>query len=203
MDYSSFMSSPRWKLLEIMAHQPSSPSELALAMETSVAYVSQQLKLLEAANLVSKKRTGRAEKGKPRMLFSLSGEMAYFVALINGSPFRKLLHLTEHHKIILKIWLLDNKDIHKVIEKIYHALEEELSEIKNISFSTKFSRLLIVTDSKKVKSKIESLSKSIENKVDLKIVTESELKKYPLGELSPIYDPKKLFLDNELKGGDV
>jgi predicted transcriptional regulator len=203
MDYSSFMNTPRWRILEILAKQPSSPTELALGIETSIAYVSQQLKLLEAANLVAKKRTGRAEKGKARTLFSLNGEMVYFVALINGSPFRKLLHLTEHHKIIMKIWLLENKEIHKIIEKIYLEIEEDIHEIKNISFNTKTSKLLIVSDSKKVKSKIESLSKHVNEKIECRILTENELKKIPKEEISPIYDPKKMFLDNELKGGNV
>jgi DNA-binding MarR family transcriptional regulator len=69
MDIDSFFTSPRWKVLEILAKTPSSPMEISKQLNTSIAYISQQLKLLEAAGLVTKVRTRATERGKPRTLF--------------------------------------------------------------------------------------------------------------------------------------
>ena len=108
MDYDSLLGYPRWKMLEFLMKQPSSPLELSLKMKTSVAYISQQLKLLEAVGLVSKERTGLAERGKPRTLFSITKELAHISVLSKNATVKKLLALTDYHKSIINIWLVDN-----------------------------------------------------------------------------------------------
>ena len=63
MELDSFLASPRWEILKIISEKPSSPIEIAKKTKTTVSFISQQLKLLEAARIVSKEKTGAFEKG--------------------------------------------------------------------------------------------------------------------------------------------
>jgi len=190
--------------LEILARKPSSPVEISREINTSVAYVSQQLKLLEAGSLVVKKRTGLAEKGKPRIIFSLSNEILQLNILMNKLPARKLLHLTDYHKLILRIWLLENSDLHYYLEKLYWKIEDSLDDINGIFVDTSLTKpkIIVVSDSKKLKSKIDSFLKEADGKLDCSIISNSEFKKFSPKNLHTIYDPKVLLLNRELKGGD-
>ena len=63
MELDSFLASPRWDILRIISENPYSPIEIAERTKTTVSFVSQQLKLLEAAGLVKK------ENQEPSFLF--------------------------------------------------------------------------------------------------------------------------------------
>ncbi len=85
--------------------------EIAERLQTTTSFVSQQLKLLEAAGLVKKEKTGAFEKGKPRSLFSISEESLYIIPLARNTPDKTLLKLTAEHKAIVNIWCLENKNL--------------------------------------------------------------------------------------------
>jgi len=204
MDFDLFFSTPRWRILEILAKKPSSPVEISQKIKTSVAYVSQQLKLLEAANLVTKTRTGSVEKGKPRTVYSISREIAQFSVLMNKLPSRKLVHLTDHHKIILRIWMVENSDLHYFIEKFYWKIEDDLQNIEGIFVNESLikPRVIIVADSKKLKPRVESFLKDHGDKIDCTLSTTAEFKKLPQKDLHVIHDPKCLILEENQKGGN-
>jgi len=203
MDYDDFLSSPRWQILEIIAKEPSSPLEISEKMQTSVSYISQQLKLLEVANIVVKEKTGLIEKGKPRNLYSISNEILHITALMNKSPFKNIVNLTEHHKLIMKIWLLKDSHSHYYIEKLYWKIEENLKEIKGVfvDISSNKLKILIISDLKKIKTKIESFLKESKENIDCEIISENMLFKIPQENLHTIYDPNFLLNKIELKGG--
>ncbi|MFA5857112.1 MAG: ArsR family transcriptional regulator [Candidatus Pacearchaeota archaeon] len=201
MDFDLFLTSPRWEILQIIAERPSSPVEIAEKLKTTVSYVSQQLKLLDAANLLSKEKTGAAEKGKPRTLFSLSNELFYLTVLTKQFSKKKLFKLDEHHKNILKIWLIEDNTIHHLIEKLYWKLQEEISDIEgifidNINFKPK---IIILSESKKVKLKIDSYIEDEGKRLDLNIISSNTFKKYFSEKLISLHDPTKLL--EKLKGG--
>jgi len=201
MDFDSFLTYPRWEILQIIAEKPSSPVEIAKKLNTTVSYVSQQLKLLDAAGLLVKKKTGAAEKGKPRTLFNLSNELLYFSVLTNKFSEKKLIYLTDYHRTIIKIWLLNDSSFHYYIEKLFWKLEEDLSEIEGIFIGIKANtNIIIVSESKKLKSKIDSFIKNIGKNIDYSFVSKNQLKKF-LGEFVSLYDPENLF--EKMKGGDV
>lgn len=201
MDFDSFLTSPRWEILKIIAKKPSSPVEIAQELKTTVSYISQQLKLLDAAGIVKKKKTGTAEKGKPRTLFSLSNELLYLTVLTKSFSVKKLIHLTEHHKTILKIWLLDNADLHYYIEKFFWKLEENLNEIEAIFIDNSAEpKLIIVSEDKKLKQKIETFVEKLEKKISYLFVPKVQLKKVFSDFLIPLHDPTNLL--NDLKGGN-
>ncbi len=204
MDSNLLLSESRWKILEILATNPSSPLEISQKVKTSTAYVSQQLKLLEAANLIVKKKTGMAEKGQPRSVYTIVQEILYLTALVKDKPVKKMIYLSDHHRLILKIWLLENSESHYYIEKLYWRIEEDLNDIKSIlinSLKLKPS-ILIVSDSKILKLKINSFLKEINHWLECSIISEQELKKTSRENLCSIYDSNFLVLEKEMKGGN-
>jgi DNA-binding transcriptional regulator GbsR (MarR family) len=102
MELDSFLASPRWEILSLISERPSSPIELAEKTKTTVSFVSQQLKLLEAAQIVIKTKTGAFEKGKPRNLFSISKDFLYLIILTNGFSEKKQIDLDYYKKSILQ-----------------------------------------------------------------------------------------------------
>jgi len=201
MDFDSFLASPRWEILQIIAKNPSSPVEIAKKLNTTVSYISQQLKLLDAAGIVKKQRTGAVEKGKPRMLFSISKDILYLTALSKGFSGKKLLYITEHHKSILKIWMLEDASLHYPMEKIFWKLEENLQELEGIFIETSAnnSRLIIISDSKKLKLRIDAFAKKLEKKIECSFISKSQVKKFSSDSLVSLHDPNHLL--NRLKGG--
>lgn len=136
MDMHSFFGSPKWAILEILSLSPSSPVEISEKTENSVSYVSQQLKLLEAAGLVVKVKTKSFEKGKPRVIYSINKEVAEITALIKTTPGRKTIYLDEHQKTILRIWLFVSKSEVYSVERFYWKVEEELSKKDILLYSS-------------------------------------------------------------------
>lgn len=192
MEFDSFLSLPRWKILQVIATKPSSPMEISQKVNTSMAYVSQQLKLLDAAGLVEKEKTGSFEKGQPRTLFMLSKEIAHISLLTQGFSEKKLLELTDHHKAILKIWLFTDTSLHVEIERFYYELEKRLDLIDFVfmDYSKIVPVFLIVSDSKKARSEIESYYKKSDRNFKFNFISEKEIKNKE--ELVTLYSKNKL-----------
>lgn len=189
MDYDTFLASPRWAILDFIARKPSSPVEISQHIKTSVSYVSQQLKLLEAAGIVTKEKTGSAEKGKPRLVYSIAKEVLQLSGLLKGMPVKKHLVLDEYHKTILRIWALSDEKIHHPIEKLYWRLEDNIDDVNGIFFDSSKHEVLVVSNSKKVFSEVQKF-----NELKARLVSESELKKFK--NLHAIHDPNWLGLRN-------
>jgi len=211
MDFDLFFSSPRWKILEILAKEPSSPIEISHKLNTTVSYVSQQLKLLDAAGIIIKRKTGSAEKGKPRTIYSISKEILLLTSLMNNLPSKKIIPLTEYHKIILKIWLIENSEIHYHIEKFYWRVESHIKDIEgifiDITSSLKKPKIIVVSETtnfKKIKQKIDAFMKEESEFIDCLIISKLEFKKFSAENLHSIHDPNFLLsekMEKELKGG--
>ncbi len=116
MDLDSFLALPRWEILQIIAERPSSPIEISELIGTTISYVSQQLKLLEAKGLIKKRKTGAFEKGKPRNVFSITEEFAHITFLSNNFAKKKKLKLNFKRKAIMRLWFLESERDFKDIE---------------------------------------------------------------------------------------
>lgn len=198
MDFDLFLTSPRWEILQIIAEKPSSPVEIAEKLKTTVSYVSQQLKLLDAAGILIKEKTGAVLRGKPRTLFSLSNELLYLTAVTKDFSNKKLIQLSEYHKTIIKIWLTSNSSLHYYLEKLYWKLEEDLDEIDAIFIDSSLqNKVVIVSDSKKIRPKLDSIINKFDKEIEIFLINKSQVKKYE--SLISIYDPHKIL--EELKGG--
>lgn len=195
MEFDDFVSPPRWQILDIIAREPTSPVNISEKIKTSVAYVSQQLKILEAANLVKKKKTGAVEKGKPRSLYSIVKNTLYLTALMNNSPAKKQINPNPHQEVILKIWLTEDPKLHYFLEKLYWKLEPFLDLIKGIILeqSLRGSKLFIISNEKDVKSEVASFLKGIKNGLDCQVIRDFDLGEFDIEDLVFLYDPQKIF----------
>ncbi|MBR9705751.1 winged helix-turn-helix transcriptional regulator [Candidatus Pacearchaeota archaeon] len=203
MDFDSFLASPRWEILQILAENPSSPIELASKLNTTVSYVSQQLKLLDAAGIVVKKKTGASQRGKPRSIFSLSNELLYLTVLTNEFSNKKLLRLTVNHKAIIKIWMIDDVSLHQPIQQIFWKLQENIKDVEGIflDLSKNEPKVLVLCDSKQIKAGLEAFQKRISSVVECLFISKVQLNKFSLGEIVGLHDP--FMLTKNLKGGEL
>jgi DNA-binding transcriptional ArsR family regulator len=204
MEQETLFTASKWDILKMLARGPKSPLQLAKLSNTSVANVSQQLRLLEMAGLVDSKRISNREKGQPRQLYSLVGNHSFLIA--SGADFveKKLLKISDYNKIILRIWFIEDVKVHYFLEKAFWHVESYLPDIKGLFFDKKSAAgselaMLVVSDNLSMRKDIKKLqSKNIDGQkreVVFVFKSVSELKSL-LGDSTRyyvIYDPQGLF----------
>lgn len=102
MDIETLLTGTKWDVIELLSKKAMSPSEIALKLNTSIANISQQLRLLETAGLIMRKRTGGGKPGKPRVLFSLSEDYAMIMLFTKGFARKKLVRISKEQKKALR-----------------------------------------------------------------------------------------------------
>ena len=107
MDLETLLTSTKWDILEMIAKKPMSPIELSKILNTTIANISQQLRLLQTAGLIKKQKTGTALPGKPRFLFSISDNYAFITVLSKGFAKKKLIKISQKQKDVLKHLIKD------------------------------------------------------------------------------------------------
>jgi len=188
MEFDNFLIEPKWKILELIATNPTSPVKISEKIQTSVAYVSQQLKLLEAAGIIRKERTRAIGKGKPRLIYSISKDIFHITALINKTPTKKKITPSEHQKIILKIWMLENQELVYLTEKLFWKIEPSLKDIENIFVDQSKSKIIVISKSKALNTIVQTFLKKSGNKIEYEI-SPALNKKYDTNSLHEIYNP--------------
>jgi len=202
MEQETLFTASKWEILKILSSGSKSPLQLAKLSNTSVANISQQLRLLEMAGLVQSKRISNRDKGQPRLLYSLAGNHSFLIASTHDFVEKKLLKLSEYNKIILKIWFLDNPKLHYYLEKAFWYIEEHLPRIDAILFdrgNPNEINLLIISDDTELKRELRKIliknPEGVAKTVFFHIKTKLEFKKL-LGkknsEFYVLYDPSNL-----------
>ena len=172
MEKETLFTDTRWYILKCLSEEPASPTQIAKKLNTTIANVSQQLRLLEALDLVKKERIRNRDKGKPRMLFSLARDMALLVPTAKDFAQRTLIPLADHQKHILRIWLSPVPEIHYAIEKLWWKLEEHLDSILAIAIVAGAKRVYTVSENK-------SLAKFTSKGVEHLVISRKELDSLP------------------------
>ena len=165
MELELMFSEQKWNILRCLSEGKFSPIQLSEKLNTTMANISQQMRLLEAANLVKKEKIRNRDKGKPRTLFSLTEDCAYIIPTMQDFADKKLLKVKDHHKIILKIWFLKNPELHLHIEKLYWKIEPYLSQIQAIALNEPSKELIIVSEKTDEIKKIAGKNRDISVKV--------------------------------------
>ena len=98
MDAETLLTGTKWNIIELLAKKDTSPLELANSLNTTIANISQQLRLLETAGFVTKTRTGTAKPGKPRVLFSLSDDYCMIMLFTKGFARKKLVKISKEQR---------------------------------------------------------------------------------------------------------
>jgi len=167
MEINPLFSDAKWKILKMLAEKEMSPLQISNELKTTVSNVSQQLKLLEVAGIVEKRRISNKKSNKPRLLFSLSSNHVYVVSCMKDMVDKNFFKGTLHHKTILKIWKLENPEMHYYIEKAFFELENHLKEISLIAIDKKIPYdpefILVSEQPRKLKDSIKILEIKKEN----------------------------------------
>jgi predicted transcriptional regulator len=196
MEQETLFTSSKWDILKCLETGKKSPIDLAKETNTSVANISQQLRLLELAGFVKSERISNRDKGLPRILYSVVDDNSYIVVSTPGFVDKKFLKLQDYQKCTLRMWFLDNSNLKRYVERFFWIIEKYLDKIDVISFDAKdFSNVKVglVTnnlDIKKLKEiPIEGQFGTI--KFSLNFVKEPDVKKV-LSNYYIIHDPKNL-----------
>jgi len=212
MEQETLFTASKWDILKILSSGAKSPIQLAKISNTSVANISQQLRLLEMAGLVQSKRISNRDKGQPRLLYSLVGNHSFLITSSRDFVEKKLFKLSEYNKVVLKIWFLDNPQIHYFLEKAFWQIEDELGESDALLFDTSsFSdlSLIILSDKPETRKGLKKLSiknpDGVSKTVSFNFKPKSEWKKIAKASQSKfytLYDPSSIVQQKEeLTGG--
>ena len=212
MEQETLFTASKWDILKILSSGSKSPLQLAKLSNTSVANISQQLRLLEMAGLVQSKRISNRDKGQPRLLYSLAGNHSFLIASTQDFVDKKFLKLSDYNKVILKIWFLDNPKLHYYLEKAFWHAEEYINKIDVILISLdSFSEinLLIISDDQDLKRELKKLviknPEGISKTVFFNVKTKLELAKLidkKTSEFYVLYDPSNIITPTEEKAED-
>ena len=203
MEVDSFLASPRWEILNMITDNPSSPMEISEQIGTTMSFISQQLKLLEAAGLVKKEKTGAVDKGKPRSIFSVSQESVYLIPLAKNFSEKKLVALSPEKKIVLKIWETSNSKFHPILENFFWTkLQSKLDKIKSIHIKVigNKCKLFVITDDKSLTHLINEAKLNRDDELVFQVTASSSLPRSEEDNLVPIY-VSDILETEDLKGG--
>jgi predicted transcriptional regulator len=134
MDTETLFTATKWEILKLLEERAHAPIEIASKLGSSLANVSQQLKLLELAGVVKTKRVSNREKGQPRVLYSLVGNLSYMIATTDNFVDKKVVHLSERNKAVLRIWFLEDPKVRYALEKAFWQIEEQLPQVQQITY---------------------------------------------------------------------
>ncbi len=136
MEQETLFTSSKWDILKCLEERKKSPIDLAKETNTSVANISQQLRLLELAGFVKSERISNRDKGLPRILYSIADNNSYVVAATPGFVDKKFLKLQDYQKCVLRIWFLDNLTLQRYVERFFWSIEKHLEDIDVIALDS-------------------------------------------------------------------
>lgn len=207
MEQETLFTASKWDILKILSSGSKSPLQLAKLSNTSIANISQQLRLLEMAGLVQSKRISNRDKGQPRLLYSLAGNHSFLIASSQDFVDKKFFKLSEYNKVILKIWFLDNPKLHYYLEKAFWQAEEYINNIDAILLdrgNSKEINLLIISDDLELKRELKKIliknPEGVSKTVFFNVKTKSEftrLLRNKASEFYVLYDPSSLIIPQQ------
>src|SRR3989344_1573518 len=162
-DMSDFevISNSKWLLLKEIAQKEQSATELAKKLDTSVSNITQQLKLLEAYNIVTKEKSQEKHVGKPRIIYSLKEEFAYAAMIRNGAAQKRIFKLEGFGGFFFNLAFVAGTEDAFYILKFAFKHDELLKKCKAMGFirSTKESiELFLLTENvDEVRSRFSNL----------------------------------------------
>lgn len=198
MEQETLFTASKWDILKLLSIQSLSPIELAQRSNTSVANVSQQLRLLEMAGLVKSERISNRDKGQPRVLYSLSGNHSYLISTSNDFVDKKFLPLSISNKIVMRIWFYHNPLLHYYLEKAFWQIDQHLQKIDAIAFKEDQAELTLLILSRDKTLKLPTIT--VNSNVPTRTVhfeVQHPDKISVEGSLYSLYDPGNILQEGE------
>jgi DNA-binding transcriptional ArsR family regulator len=200
MDHETLFTASKWDILKQLETGPRSPLELAKLCNTSIANVSQQLRLLEMAGLVKAQRVSNRDKDKPRILYSLAGNLSYVIATSGSFVDKKVLHLSDYNKIIMRIWFFERHELHYVLEKAFWKIEENLDRISFLAFDKEHTAPIIFYVKTTSKCDLKPFTITEPGGITRQVVFETQL---PSAQrMHVLYDRKNIVQEKQIHGGE-
>jgi predicted transcriptional regulator len=199
MELETLFTISKWEILTYLSKGKYSPLELSKKINTSIANVSQQLRLLEFAGLVHKEKVSQREAGKPRTLYFLANDFSHLVLVSKNYADKRLLPLTDHHRMLMRIWFIEDISLHYIIEKFCWKLEHLMPQLKAILVDEKGPTVYLVADGKDLEKKVqdtqlkdqEGQTRTIAVRhITPKDIGTARLPKEKLAGLNAIHDPE-------------
>jgi hypothetical protein len=208
MELETLFTSSKWEIIKRISHEKESPLQIAQKLNTTIANISQQLRLLEMSGLIKKEKLSNRASGKPRMLFSLKQDFAYLITCTKEGVGKKLISLDLYQKVILNSLLTENNELQRIANDIYIEIEKSPTDIKAVFFNNKNKReLYVLSDKPKETQKSwEKISKKVNPEtLDIKFINDKEFvkgfkAKFQLNskdDILSIYDPEQIIIEKE------
>jgi DNA-binding MarR family transcriptional regulator len=184
MDTETLFTGSKWDILTSLSSKKRSPLELAQESKTSIANISQQLRLLEMAGLVSSERVPNRDRGQPRILYRIPEAKAFIVSTSPGTVRKGFVALSPARQALIGCWLTAPNESIELIDRFLLSNAAHIEKTKAILVSKKdpFSLLIITEDAQLRRSITQKLGKlSVEGRaLDARIASH---------DFTAIYDP--------------
>jgi DNA-binding transcriptional regulator GbsR (MarR family) len=199
MEIESLFTGTKWTILTYLSQSSYSPLELAEKLNTTIANISQQLRLLEAYGIVKSVKVPNVEKGKPRIQYSLSNDLAYLIFTFNKATDKKLIKPTPQVKLILKIIFYEDEKKQELLFDLFSHLKSHLASIKLLALnqaSKDFEVIVVCKNYSEIESKLKDLKKE---DVKFKFYTYEQFEKLKLSSdlIYSLHDPDGLIAQKE------
>jgi len=111
VDFETLFVESKWRILTELAQKKQSPTELAKKTNTSVANISQQLRLLEAYGIVKKQKVkSKNEPGKPRTLYEIGKEATHIIHIERTIAEKKLFEKNNWTQAAINALMLEKEE---------------------------------------------------------------------------------------------
>jgi DNA-binding Lrp family transcriptional regulator len=134
METETLFTASKWGILQEISLKPSSPFEIAEKLKTTIANVSQQMRLLEAAGLITRTKVSNSEAGKPRALFSLTNNVSFLAVATKGGAKKSIIKLNKEQLYLSKVWLLNLPEVISPLSRFYYSTDAFFSIISELYF---------------------------------------------------------------------
>lgn len=147
MDYQALLSSARWDIIKAISKGRTSATELAKATKSSLPNVSQQVRLLEAYDLieyVKDQKTG----GKPRQLYGLKRDICHIAFARHGFADKRFFNPDPYHAALINILFIPNMQDHHYLLRFLVNNDDILKHcsVAFLKSNEHELELLIITD---------------------------------------------------------
>jgi DNA-binding PadR family transcriptional regulator len=135
MEFTQLFQTGRFDILNEIANQKQSATDIAKSLKTSVSNVNQQLKLLEAYGYIEKEKTKQTGKaGKPKNLYKIKKEFNYLVSVHKNKVQKIKVPATPFHVMGINTMLVPQQEDHFFIVKFCLQTEDILQKCDGVAY---------------------------------------------------------------------
>ena len=179
MELDTILTNSKWEILKELSKNPKSPIELAKYFKTTVANMSQQLKILEAYGIISKTKIQNSEKGKPRTQYYITTDINFIIKLSKTNAIKQQIKKDPINDFTLNILTnINKKDQYYLLKTFFDYTDIfEKSSIGYLKTNEKNIELFLITNNlNDAREKISNLEYQNTEGVSKKIVVWSHNK---------------------------